>query len=123
MGSFKLDGLDFAAAYNHATGFGSIDIAVDAVYELGRKQRPLAGAPYVDFLAANFSRFKLRASMGAQIGKLRAQATLYHTAGYRLDPPAGLAPQQTSVSSFDVVNLFFRYDGLGQGGLRTSRSR
>ena len=120
LGSFRLDGLDFAATYNRATGFGSIDLAVDTVYELGRKQRPLAGAPFVDFLAANFSRLKLRASMGAQIGKLRAQATLYHTAGYRLDPPAGLAPQQTSVSSFDVMNLFFKYDAPGDARSRTS---
>ena len=117
LGSFNLDGLDVVANYNRATGFGSIDLVVDAVYELGRKQRPLAGAPFVDFLAGNSSRFKLRASLGAQIGKLRAQATLHHTAGYRLVPPVGLAPQQTSVAAFDVVNLFLKYDGPGEGVL------
>jgi len=56
---------------------------------------------------------QLRAMVGAQIGALRAQAALNHTAGYPLDPAVGFNGQQTHVSSFDVVDLFFKYDLSG----------
>jgi outer membrane receptor protein involved in Fe transport len=46
---------------------------------------------------------------GVQIHDLLAQLTWDHTGGYTLSPAVGYVPQ-TSVSAFDVVNLFFRYD-------------
>jgi iron complex outermembrane recepter protein len=76
------------------------------------------GAPFGDLLAANNVRLRLSLSGGANIGKLRAQATLFHTGGYDLNPAVGVAPAQTHVSSFDVVNLFFRYDFRGQGAFK-----
>jgi iron complex outermembrane receptor protein len=114
LGIFKLDGLDFAALYFMDTGFGSLDFGLNANYELSREQAPLPGSPFVDLLDANETNLRLRASVGAQVGKLRAQVILNHTNGYDLDPTVGI-PLQTKVGSFDVVNLFFRYDVGGQG--------
>lgn len=72
-------------------------------------QSPIEEAAYGDCLAANNSRFRMRATAGAPIGWLRAQTSLNHTHGYLLDPPGGLAPLQTRIASFDVVDLIFRY--------------
>jgi iron complex outermembrane receptor protein len=110
FGVFKVNGLDFATNYDHKTGWGSLDIGLNLNYELGRKQTPIPGAPEADLLANNNSRMKFRLSGGANVGDLRAQATLYHTQGYDLNPAVGLAPAQTHVGSYDVVNLFFKYD-------------
>jgi iron complex outermembrane receptor protein len=117
LGNYRADGLDFAEGYTHPTSFGSIDFGINGVYDLDVVQSPVAGEPYADLLAANYSRFQMRVSAGAQIGRLRAQAFLDHRQGYDLNPPAGLAPQQTHVASFDVVNLFFRYDFDPKGAL------
>ena len=115
LGLFKLDGLDFGTNYVLDTGFGSIDFVINANYELNREQSPIIGAPLADLLSDNVSRFRMRVGVGAQIGNFRAQASLNHSEGYDLNPPVGAIgpgapPQQTSVDSFNVVNLFFRYD-------------
>ena len=97
--------------YDRATGFGSIDFVHRRQLRAEPQVSPLPGAAiHLISYAANVSRFKLRASAGARIGRLRAQATLNHSAGYRLDPPVGMAPQQSRVGAFDVVNLFLSYE-------------
>jgi iron complex outermembrane receptor protein len=113
LGSYDVDGLDYTASYVHKTGFGSIDFALNGTYDLNILSSPAPGAPFADLVENNTSRLQLRASVGARIGALRAQAALNHTAGYQLDPPVGLNGQQTHVSSFDVVDLFFKYDLSG----------
>jgi iron complex outermembrane receptor protein len=115
LGLFLLRGLDFAAHYARPTGFGSLDFSVNANYELKREQSAAAGAPLIDLIKANVSRFRGSASAGAEVGKLRTQATLYHTQGYGLNPGVGIGQVQTHVSSFDVVNLFFKYDVSHEG--------
>jgi iron complex outermembrane receptor protein len=44
-----------------------------------------------------------------QFHNLLSQVTWDHTGGYQLSPAVGFY-NQTSVSAFDVVNLFFKYD-------------
>jgi iron complex outermembrane receptor protein len=124
LGDFKLEGLDFNGAYHLDTSFGSLNFGVNANYELTRDQSPTAGQALIDLLEANNSRFKLRASAGAEVGNFLAQATFSHTEGFDLDPPVGFIGttptgqtfvSQTSVGDFNVVDLFFRYDFEGEG--------
>lgn len=111
----KLSGLDMSAYYGTATNFGAIDFALNATYELTRDQQATTTAPFLDQLAANFSRFRLRSTLGADIGSFRAQVSLSHNQGYDLDPPVGVGTTQTHVNSFNVVDLFFKYDVEGEG--------
>jgi iron complex outermembrane receptor protein len=117
LGQFKISGADFAINYNRETGFGSLDFGVSGSYILNREQSAAAGAPLIDELAYNRSHFRASARAGAQIGNLRAQAILNHTHGYRQNPPVGLS-LQNHVSSFDVVNLFFKYDFKHDGFMK-----
>ena len=110
LGDFNLNGLDFDPTYTLPTSFGSLNFGINADYELSRKQSPIAGAPFADLLENNNSRFRGRVTAGAQVQKLHAEVNLNHTQGYSLYPAVGVAPQQTHVASFDVMNLFFRYD-------------
>lgn len=117
ISSHKFDGIDFTARYERPTGFGSINFEFLASYALHDRTSPRPGVPFLDAYAANVSRFRFHAVAGARIGALRVAATLNHSAGYRLDPPAGVAPRQTRVGAFDVVNLFARYAFNGSGAL------
>jgi iron complex outermembrane receptor protein len=113
----KLDGLDFAARFERPTGFGSIDLNLGVNYLLHNLISPTSDIPFLDFVAANSNRLRLRAAAGARIGALRLAASLNHTGGYRLDPAVGIAPQQSRVGAFNVVNLFARYEFKGRGAL------
>lgn len=113
----KLSGLDFAASYGTATNFGAIDFALNANYELTRNQQATPTAQFLDQIAANASRFRARASLGVDVGSFRAQASLSHTHGYDLEPAVGVGTTQTHVGSFNVVDLFFKYDVPAKGVL------
>ncbi len=117
LANFNLSGLDFAASYILETGFGSIDFAFNGTYELTRNQQATPSSPYLDQISFNTSRFRFRTTLGAQIGALRAQASLNHSGGYRLNPTVGVGTTQTSVSSYNTVDLFFKYDLKGEGAL------
>lgn len=115
LGNFNLDGIDLNASYRPETSFGQLFFSVNGTHELTREQSAASNLPYSDLLKANNSRFRVRTSAGAQIGKLLSQVTWNYTEGFDLDPFAGVvAPQQTEVDAFDVVNLYFRYDVDGQ---------
>ncbi|MET0180867.1 MAG: TonB-dependent receptor [Novosphingobium sp.] len=125
LGDFNLEGLDVNGSYHLDTGFGGLNFGVNANYEFTREQKTdPAIATVVDLLAANNSRFKLRATAGAEIGNFLAQATFSHTEGYDLDPAIGFVgttstgqtfTSQTMVGDFNVFDLFFRYDFEGDG--------
>lgn len=118
LGRFKNDGLDFAVNYRTETGFGGVDLAVNGNYVLNREQSATATSPFTDFLRANISRFRMRSTLGANIGNLRAQVTWNHNEGYRLDPvipAAGGFPVQDRIGSYNVIDLFFKYDVPGEG--------
>lgn len=117
FGNYKVSGLDVGANYVATTGFGSVDFNVNADYELTRNQQAVSTIPFTGQLDANNSRFKFRSSLGTQIGKFRAQATLSHNGGYALNPAVGTGVTQTSVKSYNVIDLFFKYDVPGNGTL------
>jgi iron complex outermembrane receptor protein len=112
VGTVQTDGIDFSAAYVHQTSFGSVNASVAGTRILSRREQAIAGAPFVDALAADQPKLYLTASLGATVGNLTAQATLTHNSGYRLATPA---PGQTEVDGFSVVDLFFAYNLKGDG--------
>lgn len=114
QGDFKVQGLDLSTNISHPTDFGSLSLDVNANYELKRYQRATPTANWVDLLAANNSRFKIRTAAGAQVGNLFGQVVWNHSAGYKLNPAVGFVAQ-SKVDSFDVFNLFFRYEPKGEG--------
>lgn len=110
-----LTGLDFSASYVRPMNFGSIDATVGGIYEIDRTSQRSPIAPRTDELADG-AKLRVAASLGANIGNLRAQATLQHVPGYkRLDAATVGAFGQSRVDDFNVVNLFFRYDVEGAG--------
>lgn len=113
LARLKVSGLDFDVNYRRPTSFGSIDARFAGTYELNRESQAFDAAPFVDLLAADNSRFRFTATAGANIGNFRAQVTWNHSHGYDLTPISTFAFQD-HVSSFDVFNLFFRYDVKGE---------
>jgi iron complex outermembrane recepter protein len=113
LGRQKVSGLDFSLNYVRPTGFGSVDLAFAGTYELTRNTQAFTGAPFVDSLLRDISRFRSATTVGANVGNLRAQVTWNHNAGYDLTPQPGFN-FQTKVGSFDVFNLFMRYDVKGE---------
>lgn len=114
LSRIKIRGIDAVVNYVRQTGFGSVDFSFNGNIDLKRDQAATAFLPYLDQIGANASRFRFRSSLGAQIGGLRAQVALNHSAGYKLNPAVGVGTTQSSVSSFDTVDLFFKYDIKGE---------
>ena len=113
-GDFNTDGLDWGTYYVRDTSFGSIDFNLNATYVLNREQNAAEGAEFTNVLQTDYSRFKSSASIGTNVGQLRAQATMYYTQGYDLGGPVGVPPQD-NVSSYSTTTLFFSYDVEGEG--------
>ena len=113
LGTYRLSGLDFAVNYKRETGFGSIDASFAGNYQLMLQNQVSPTAPVQDVLATDTPRLRFAASLGANIGKLRAQATLNHTSGFAVIRSA--TRLQDRVGAFNAVNLYFRYDVGDQG--------
>ena len=114
QGDFKTSGLDLSANVRRDAGFAELGLDVNANYELERKQKNSPTVATIDQLRANTSRFRVRSSLSAETGGLFGQVTWSHSAGYKVVPAVGFVPQ-TRVSSFDVFDLFFRYDVPAEG--------
>jgi iron complex outermembrane receptor protein len=111
--SVATTGIDFSARYELPTNFGSIYARASGNYVLSYKQSAVAGQPYQD-LVNNYPRLRLASTLGATIGGFRGQATWLRTGGYDIVPlPANL--NQSHVSSFNTINLFFQYNFSGDG--------
>lgn len=115
VSNVKLSGIDLGLNYVTQTGFGSIDFNINANYDLTRNQQASVFSAFVDQIGANASRFRFRSSLGTNVGGLRAQVSLSHNHGYDLSPAVGVGTTQTRVKSFNVVDLFFKYDVSGEG--------
>ncbi len=109
LGDYDTDGLDFKARYAQQLGFGSFNLGVNGSYILQGKARSSYLQPFIDQISANVTRFRLQTMGGIQFHDLLAQLTWDHTGGFTLTPAVGYVPQG-SVSAFDTVDLFFRYD-------------
>ena len=69
-----------------------------------------------DVLATENPKLFLQTTLGASIGRLRAQATWNHTNGYSILPTTSV-PVQDHVGAFNTVNLFFKYDVPAESGI------
>ncbi|MDP3673751.1 MAG: TonB-dependent receptor [Novosphingobium sp.] len=127
-GTVEIEGLDFSASYRRTTGFGGIDAGLSGNYLLSRKTQTGIGAPIINEfdVGQNTSRLQLQATLGADVGTFRAQATLNHSSGFevlRCDPttvpacrpsttgvPTQAGLPQSRTGDFNTVNLFFKYE-------------
>lgn len=118
FGSVNVAGLDFDVSYRHDTGFGSVDASWRGTLEVKREQQVGVGAPFISQLGYNNNVFRFTASVGANIGDLRAQVTWNHRHGYDLNPIVtipGTTDTQTRIGDYNVFNLFLKYDVNGEG--------
>jgi len=116
FGIVRVEGLDFGAHYRADTGFGGIDMSVTGNYQLSRERQVSPTAAIVDALQFDTPDFRLRTSLGADIGAFRAQATWNHTGGYDIVPLATV-PVQDSVSAYNTIDLYFRYEVPADSGI------
>lgn len=116
LGSTTQDGIDFNAVYQRQTGFGSINASFGGTYTLNRKSAPVAGAPAVDEFEAGTAgtRFSFVGALGATVGNVTGRAQISHSQGYDV---VGYA-NQSSIGSFNTVDLYFSYALNGQGLLK-----
>jgi iron complex outermembrane receptor protein len=112
LGLFRLGGIDFSANYTRETSFGSIDASFSGNLQTVRTNQASPLAPQVNLLLTEEPRLRFIATLGANIGNFRAQASLYHTDGF--DTTASSTRRQSSIDAFNVVNLFFKYDFAGE---------
>jgi iron complex outermembrane receptor protein len=108
FGILKTDGIDFAVSYRHGTGFGGFDLMVAGNYTLNRKAQVSPTAAVIDELKTLMSDFRVKTTVGADIGALRAQASWNHTSGFDVERTNTLPQDQ--VKSFNTIDLFFKYD-------------
>ena len=115
LGATKVDGVDFSGNYAHPTGFGSIYARWDTTYRLSRQNSPRTGAPFDPDSSDESPKLRATATLGTTISNLTAQATYRYLDGFEV-PPSTANNFQTSVASFETVDLFFKYD-FEAGGL------
>jgi iron complex outermembrane recepter protein len=120
QGNFKLQGLDFSANVRRDIGFATLLLDINGNYEISREQstsplRPFESQHNLSSALPGVSRFRTRTSLGLESGGLLGQLTWNHTAGYDINPPAASFIPQTSLASYNVFNLFFRYEPQGEG--------
>lgn len=112
LGGFKQDGIDFTLDFRTKTSFGSMDFSFGGTQVLNQSNQPTSNRAFINENA--ISHTKLRTSLGADIGKFRAQGVWNYRSGWTLDLPAGLG-NQTKVGSYSTFDLFFKYDFAGEG--------
>ena len=110
LGGAKTDGFDFSLNYDTKTDFGSIFAGFNGTYILRFQEQAITGTPLIDNVES-LSRFRFVATAGAQVGNLRGQVTWQHSGGSAVNP--GVYAGQTRLDSFNLINLFFKYDVPG----------
>ena len=116
FGRLHVKGIDFELNYRMETSFGGVDLAVSGNHPISRKAQVSPTSATVDELATENSKLFLQTTLGADFGKLRAQATWNHNGGYNITPTTGV-PVQSHVGAFNTVNLFFKYEVPGDSFL------
>lgn len=124
VGGVKLDGIDFRVNYRSDTSFGAVYANFGGSYDLNRSQKSGATGPFLDVLSKDVSRLRARSTVGAEVGKLQAQVTWNHLAGFDYSSPQGfngttlagtVFTPQSDIGAFNTFDLFFRYDVKGNG--------
>ena len=114
LGETKVEGMDLSAHYVTQTDFGSIFANLDSSYRLSRKNAPKTGTAFGPDVSNEAPQLRLATTLGTTIGNLTAQATYRYLDGFDIAPTSG-NNFQSSVASFETVDLFFKYDFDGSG--------
>ncbi|MBB5686354.1 TonB-dependent receptor domain-containing protein [Sphingobium boeckii] len=109
-------GLDFGLKIHENTGFGSIFANIAGNYMLTFEAQASTTSP-ITSTVSTAPRLNVTATAGAQIGGLRAQATLLHMGGFDVTPNAANL-NQSRVDAYKVVNAFVQYDVGGEGAFK-----
>ncbi|MEL1251165.1 TonB-dependent receptor plug domain-containing protein [Aurantiacibacter gilvus] len=105
LGTFNIDGLDFAARYTRPTRFGSINASLNGTYTLGRESIILPDSAPVDVMIDQ-RRLALTGTIGMTHGRYDARVRVSHSGGYEVSN----ALPQTHISSYTLVDFAFSYD-------------
>lgn len=116
LGGSEISGVDLNVRYQTPTSFGSVDASVNVAIPVTVTSQFFTNSPIVDEQLTGDPDFLLSATLGANVGKFRGQATLRHRSGYDAETIPGnpRLPSQTRIPSFTVVDLGFRYDLGGE---------
>jgi iron complex outermembrane recepter protein len=109
-------GIDFYARYRHDTSFGDVYLDLSGTRILSFKQQSNPAAALVNTFLLDTTKLRVSATVGANVGKLRAQVEWNHSQGYDIVPTAARL-QQDRVGDFNVFNLFMRYQIPGDSGI------
>ncbi len=109
LGLARVRGFDFGFDYSHEVSFGSVDASFNGSYT----NYTSTAADGVTFLPnqadIDQARFGSVARVGANVGdNFRAQVTWSHKSGFTLSAPTAIG--QVKVGSFDLFDLFMKYD-------------
>ncbi|MEJ6011666.1 TonB-dependent receptor domain-containing protein [Novosphingobium aquae] len=116
LARIKTSGLDLYLRYRHETSFGAIytDIAGTYITKFLRQANPNAGL--VDQRPTDFSKLRMTASIGAEVGQFKTQFTWNHSQGFAtIGNAANL--NQTRVASYNLFNLFAQYKVPSDSGV------
>ena len=115
LARIKTSGIDMYLRYKHDTGFGDIyaDLAGTYITKFLRQANP--NSTLVDQRPTDFSKLRFTATLGADVGKVKAQITWNHSQGYATAPTAANL-NQTRVASYNLFNLFAQYRTGTDGG-------
>ena len=113
LGRVQTTGLDFYARLRHETGFGDVFADVSGNYILTFNQQASPAAPIVSTIGLDTTKLRLQTTLGTNIGNLLAQVVWNHSQGYDTTPNAANL-QQSRVDSFNLFNLYFRYNMPGE---------
>ena len=106
LGAVRTNGIDFNLAYTAPMDFGSLSAGIAGTYTLKRDTQAIRGGPFTDALKNGTGDLSFVANAQAQVHDLVARATFNYLGGY---PILGVT-NQTHVSAFKTVDLFFGYN-------------
>lgn len=108
LGSSKVRGIDFQAAYRWEWGDWQLDAGLNGSYFLNYDFEAIPGAGFVDVLntIAFPTKFRMQADAGVAFGKLRTRLIWNHLSSYR---NTTVNPSQ-EVAALDTFDLFIGFD-------------
>ena len=109
LAAIKTSGIDFYARYSVVTGFGDIFANVAGTYILSFKNQANPNATTIETVHSDTTRLRVSTQLGTNIGPLTVQGTWNHASGFATTPTAANL-QQNKIGSFDVFNLFMKFD-------------
>lgn len=110
-------GIDFNVQYKTQTSFGTVFGGMAGTYTLHRDTKASVAGDFVDALKTpGASDLAFLATVGGTYGNFTGTVSWNHLGGYSIDPDIVNARfgTQTSVDSFDTVDLFLQYDVKGE---------